>query len=139
MLSFDELFNHPSIIEWLDTYLYSVKLCPSQTEEMAVVGALCYGSTWIFREDLKLHIVEHPTWKSLTQDQDSPVIFDLSIRNFKSSKRNVQMIFVSAERSKQDLVREIFKAIYDGTAKTYPRGEMLYFIPVHLGEQYTEK
>ncbi len=49
------------------------------------------------------------------------------------------MIFVSAERSKQDLVREIFKAIYDGTAKTYPRGEMLYFIPVHLGEQYTEK
>jgi hypothetical protein len=139
MLSFDELFHNPVIDEWMDTYQYSVKLCPSQTEEMAIMGALCYGSTWIFREDLKLHIVEHPIWKSLVQDQDSHIIFDLSIRNFKSSKKNTQMIFVSAERSKQDIVREAFKEIYDGKAKTYPRGEMLYFIPVCLGEQYTEE
>jgi hypothetical protein len=49
------------------------------------------------------------------------------------------MIFVSSEQSKQDIVREAFKEIYDGKAKTYPRGEMLYFIPVRLGEQYTEE
>lgn len=137
MSSFEELLGHPLIVEWLDTYQYSVKLCPSQAEEMAIVGALCYGSTWIFREDLKLHIMEHQTWQTVTQTNHTPVIFDLSLRTFKGSKENVQMIFVSAERSKQDLVREAFKSIYDGTAKSYPRGEMLYFIPVRMGEQYT--
>ncbi len=48
------------------------------------------------------------------------------------------MIFVAAECSKQDTVREVFKKIYDGTAKTYPRGDMMFFIPTRNGEQYSE-
>ncbi len=54
-LHFQDLFNQALIAQWLDTYQYSVKLCPSQTEEMAIIGALCYGSLWIYREDLKIH------------------------------------------------------------------------------------
>lgn len=137
MLSLEEIFNQPPIIEWLDTYQYSVKKCSSQTEEMAVIGALCYGSSWIYREDLKLHIMKHPEWKKTDNNPDDPIIFDLILRNFRGTKKSTPMIFVSAERSKQEIVRETFKSIYDGTAKEYPRGEMLFFIPTRNGEQYS--
>jgi hypothetical protein len=39
------------------------------------------------------------------------------------------LLFVSAERSKQDEVSSLFKAIYDGTKKTYPNGLVMIFIP----------
>jgi hypothetical protein len=136
LYSFEEIFNQDPVIEWLDTYQYSVKRCSSQSEEMAIVGALCYGSTWIYREDLKLHIMQHPEWTKINNNDD-PIIFDLLLRTFRGQKKNTTMIFVSAERSKQEVVRDIFKRIYDGTAKEYPRGEMLFFIPTRNGEQYT--
>ncbi len=139
MLSYDEIFSQPPIIEWLDTYQYSTKKCSSQNEEMAIIGALCYGSTWIYREDLKQHIIQHPEWKKAIEDLDQPIVFDLLLRTFRGSKRSTPMIFISTERSKQDTVREIFKVIYDGTAKTYPRGEMMLFIPTRNGDQFTNE
>lgn len=135
--SFDEIFTQAPMTEWLDTYQYSVKRCSSQAEEMAVVGALCYGSSWIYREDLKSHIMQHPEWQRINSDPNTPIIFDLILRNFHGSKKSTPMIFVSAERSKQEQVRDIFKQIYDGTAKEYPRGDMLFFIPTRNGDQYT--
>jgi hypothetical protein len=126
---FQELFNQAPVAQWLDTYQYSIKLCPSQTEEMAVIGALCYGSLWICREDLKMHIMHHQAWLEANTDMDNPIVFDLIVRQFRGSKKSTQMIFVTAERSKQDIVHDIFKTIYDGTPKAYPRGEMMLFIP----------
>jgi hypothetical protein len=37
-LAFDELCSIPQVEEWLNTYNYSIKLCPSQTEEMTKIG-----------------------------------------------------------------------------------------------------
>jgi hypothetical protein len=139
MLSCDEIFSQPPIIEWLDTYQYSTKKFSSQNEEIAIIGALCYGSTWIYREDLKQHIIQHPEWKKANEDLDQPIVFDLLLRTFRGSKHSTPMIFISTERSKQDTVREIFKVIYDGTAKTYPRGEMVLFIPTRNGDQFTNE
>jgi hypothetical protein len=134
-LPFEDLFTEPTIAQWLDTYQYSVKLCPSQAEEMAVIGALCYGSLWMYREDLKMHILQHQAWQEANSDPENPIVFDLIVRQFRGSKKSTQMIFVTAERSKQDVVREIFKTIYDGSSKAYPRGEMMLFIPTRNGEQ----
>ena len=138
-IPFQELFTEAPIAQWLDTYQYSVKLCPSQTEEMAVIGSLCYGSLWMYREDLKQHIMNHQEWKKANPDPDHPMIFDLIVRQFRGSKRNTQMIFVTGERSKQEEIREVFKLIYDGTPKSYPRGEMMLFIPTRNGEQYSNE
>lgn len=63
-LSFNELTSIPSIVEWLDTYNYFIKLCPSQTEEMTQIDALCYSKVFIYREDLKSAILSHPLWTS---------------------------------------------------------------------------
>jgi hypothetical protein len=138
-VSFNELFIEPTIAQWLDTYQYSVKLCPSQAEEMAIIGALCYGSLWIYREDLKQHIMQHQVWTDANNNLEQPMIFDLLTRPFRGSKKSTQMIFVTAERSKQDAVREIFKTIYDGSPKAYPRGDMMLFIPTRNGEQYSNE
>jgi hypothetical protein len=119
MMPFTELIAQTPVAEWLDTYQYATKLCPSQSEEMFIVGALCYGSTWIFREDLKHHILQHPIWEKLHSDSTS-IPFDLIVRRFRSTMKSTLMIFVTAERSKQELVREAFKSIYDGTPKAYP-------------------
>jgi hypothetical protein len=137
MMSFTELMTQTPVAEWLDTYQYSARLCPSQTEEMFIIGALCYGSTWLFREDLKLHIQQHPVWNEITQNQET-LLFDLILRRFRSTTKTTMMIFVTAERSKQETVREAFKTIYDGTSKAYPRGEMLLFIPIKHGESYDQ-
>jgi hypothetical protein len=48
------------------------------------------------------------------------------------------MIFVTAERSKQDIVKDAFRTMYDGTQKLYPRGDMMLFIPIKTGEQYVQ-
>jgi hypothetical protein len=136
-MSYDELISQPPLVEWLDTYQYSTKKCSSQSEEMTIIGAFCYGSTWIYREDLKLHIMKHPEWTKQDTDPNKPLIFDLLLRTFRGIKKSTPMIFVSTERSKQETVREIFKIIYDGTAKTYPRGEMMLFFPTRNGDQYT--
>jgi hypothetical protein len=77
MLPFSELIAQTLVAEWLDTYQYATKLCPSQSEEMVAVWALCYGSTWIYQEDLKIHTLQHQIWKDINNDKDNPVIFDL--------------------------------------------------------------
>jgi hypothetical protein len=135
--SFHELFDQTPVQEWLDTYQYSVKKCPSQSEEMAVVGALCYGSTWLYREDLKLKILQHPIWEPLNSDPEHPIIMDLIQRPFRGPKKSVPMIFVTTECSKVDLVREVLQNLYDGTPKAYPRGDMLFFIPLRGNDPYT--
>jgi hypothetical protein len=81
--------------------------------------------------------MQHPVWQQANNDTENPIVFDLIVRQFRGSKKSTQMIFVTAERSKQDNVRDIFKAIYDGTPKAYPRGEMMLFIPTRNGEQYS--
>ncbi len=58
-------------------YQYSVKKCSSQSEDMSLVGALWYGSTWLYCENLKLKILQHPIWKTLNPDPESPIIIDL--------------------------------------------------------------
>jgi hypothetical protein len=51
------------------------------------------------------------------------------------------MIFVRAERSKKELVQQFLLSLYDGTPKKYPRGDMLFFIPVtsKLENDYTNE
>lgn len=41
------------VLEWIDSYNYFVKLCPSHIEEMVPIGALCYSSVFLFHDDLK--------------------------------------------------------------------------------------
>jgi len=43
------------------------------------------------------------------------------------------MLFVSAERSKQDMIVEFFKQVYDGSPKVYPNGSMMIFTPLKDG------
>jgi len=40
------------------------------------------------------------------------------------------MLFVSAKRSKQEEVSNLFKTIYDGTKKSYLNGAMMLFLPL---------
>jgi hypothetical protein len=75
--SFMELQQLPLIDEWLDTYRYFLKLCPSQNEEMVQIGALCYSSVLMFRDDLKQAIYSHPLWQP--SDPTSSPIFDIYI------------------------------------------------------------
>jgi len=51
------------------------------------------------------------------------------------------MIFVRAERSKKELVQNFLLNLYDGTPKKYPRGDMLFFIPIasKLENDYTDE
>jgi len=52
-LSYKNLIQQPQVEEWLDLHCYSLKLCPSQTEEIVPVGALCFGNLFMHREELK--------------------------------------------------------------------------------------
>jgi hypothetical protein len=56
-LTFDQFCTIPKVEEWLDTYNYFFILCPSQSEEMTQIGALCYSNLFIYREDLKAAIL----------------------------------------------------------------------------------
>jgi hypothetical protein len=73
--SYSELIQLPLIEEWLDTYKYFLKLCPSQMEEMVQIGALCYSTILMFRDDPKQGIYFHPLWTP--SDPTNPPIFDI--------------------------------------------------------------
>lgn len=74
-LSFEQIRSLPTIIEWLDTYNYFIKLFPSHKEEMIQIGVLCYSNVFMYHEDLKAEILAHPQW--LPQDPDNVPILDL--------------------------------------------------------------
>jgi hypothetical protein len=119
--------------EWLDTYNYYCKLCPSQAEEMTQIGALCYSNVFMYREDLKAAIINHPLW--LPQDSSNPPIFDLYLSDFIAQNNKARMIFVSAEQSKARETADLFKKLNDGSPKAYPNGYMMLFIPLLEGHQ----
>jgi hypothetical protein len=129
-LTVEELGSTLPLAEWLQTYQYSIVKCKSQDEEMSLAGALCYGSLFLHRDGLLQGIMSHPDWVTLNKDQAKPIIIDLVVRSFKSPGKSADMIFVRAEHSKKDLVQDFFLTLYDGTPKKYPRGGMLFFIPV---------
>ncbi len=92
-----------------------MRLCPSQNEEMVPIGALCYSNTLIFRDDLKKAITSHPLG---TPSETSPhPIFNIYVSDFNAPIKETKMLFVSFEKSQQEEVSSIFKAIYDGTKK----------------------
>jgi len=43
---------------------------------MSLIGALCYGSIFLYHEDLLLHIMHHPLWINLNKDWVKPIIID---------------------------------------------------------------
>lgn len=136
---FNDLCQLQVIMEWLDSYQYSLKLCKSQEEEMFIIGVLCYGSLFIYREDLLTHLIQHPTWQTLNANRPKPIIIDLVLQPFRGSNKSIDMIFVRAERSKKAEARQVIQEIYDGPPKAYPCGDILLFIPVtsKLEEDYT--
>jgi hypothetical protein len=105
--SLAELQQLPLIDEWLDTHQYFLKPCPSQTEEMIQIGALCYSSTLIFWDDLKQAIYSHPLWTPT--DLSNAPIFDIYIGDFNAPGKCTKMLFFSAERSKTEVVTNLFK------------------------------
>jgi len=127
-LQFQDLISKPALEEWLDSHRYFMKLCPSNAEEMVKIGLLCYGSVFHFRKDLKQAILSHPSWSP--SDPDNPPVFDLFVGELNSSSKKVKMMFVSAEKSKQEKVSHLFRTIYDGTQKSYPNGSMMLFVPI---------
>jgi hypothetical protein len=95
---------------------------------MVPIGALCYNSIFLFRDDLKKAISEHPLWILL--DPDSPPIFDIYVSEFNAPNKKTKMLFVSAKKSRQEEVSDLFKSMYDGTQKNYPNATMMLFIPL---------
>jgi hypothetical protein len=85
---------------------------------MVKIGMLCYSSIFTFRDGLKQAIMTHPSWKPT--DPSNPLIFDLFIGELNSSSKKTKMIFVSVEKSKQEEVSNLFKAIYYGTQNLTP-------------------
>jgi hypothetical protein len=128
-LTFQDLTAHNSVAEWLDTYQYYVKLCPSQHEEMVQVGGLCYSNVLMHHEELKQVIMKHPIWNY----PDPQPIFDVYVSNFIADNKKAKMLFVLAEKSQQDKVVEFFKQVYNGSPKAYPNGSMMIFIPLRDG------
>jgi hypothetical protein len=138
-LSLEDLMAQEEVSQWLDSKQYYLKLCTSQDEEMTIVGALCYGSLFTYRNDLLKSILTHPQWVSATKDCQSKIILDLVVKPFHGSSKSTDMIFVRAELSKKDEARHILQNLYDGTNKSYPRGEMLLMIPIvsKLEDEFT--
>jgi hypothetical protein len=118
-LNLNALIRTPAIKEWLDSHHYFICPCPSQSEEIVKIGVLCYSSIFISREDLKHTIMDHPDWTPI--HPESPPIFDIFIGELNTSSKKTKMLFVSSEKSKQEEVADIFKAIYDGTQKSIPK------------------
>jgi hypothetical protein len=129
-LSPQELETKLPLAEWLQTYQYSIALCKSQDEEMSLIGALCYGSLFLYRDGLLHSITTHSSWIALNSTQEKPIVIDLIVKPFRCTGKSTDMIFIRVERSKKDLVRNFFLELYDGTSKKYPRGDMFFFIPV---------
>jgi len=84
-LTLEELIQNPAVEEWLDSYRYFIRPCPSQAEEMVKVGVSCYSSIFLFREDLKQAIMAHQDWTPA--NPDSSTIFDIFIGELKTSSR----------------------------------------------------
>lgn len=76
-LSLDEMLQKIPIAEWLDAYQCIIKLCRSQEEEMLLIGALCYGSIFLYCEDL----------------------LDLVIKPFHGSKESIEIQKIKEGRS----------------------------------------
>ncbi len=129
-LSFEALIQLSAVSEWLNSYQYYARICPSQSEQMVKIRALCYSSTFLFREHLKQAIMTHPLWEKHHEFADSQIIFDLFISDFLSPGKQTKMLFISAEKSKQDKASTLFKQIYDGARKSYPNGYMMLYIPI---------
>jgi len=140
-LTIEQMESKLPMAEWLQTYQYSIILCKSQDEEMSFVGALCYGSLFLHRDGLLEGITSHPAWVELNKGREKTIVIDLVVKPFKSPGRSVDMIFVRAERSKKELVQNFLLTLYDGTPKKYPRGDMLFFIPIasKLENDYTDE
>jgi hypothetical protein len=58
----EDVLAYPAVYKWLETNRTSLKPSPSNMEEMVQIGALCFGSEYIYREDLKSAIMHHPSW-----------------------------------------------------------------------------
>jgi len=139
-LDINTMQNKLPLAEWLATYQYSVALCRSQEEEMSIVGALCYGSLFLHRDSLLQSILDLPEWIKFNHSREKPIIIDLIVKPFKSPGKSLDMIFVRSEQSKKEETTQFFLKLYDGTPKRYPRGYMLFFIPVtsKLVAEYTD-
>ncbi len=66
-----------------------MKLCPTQNEEMVQIGKLCFGSIYIYREHLRIDIIQHASWNP--NKDPNPPIFDLILSDFigPNVKKNV--------------------------------------------------
>jgi hypothetical protein len=82
-----------------------MKICPSPSEEMVKIGILCYGSTFMFRDDLKQAIMAHPQWTP--SNSESPPIFDIFIGELNTSKKKTKMLFISTKKYKQEEVSNL--------------------------------
>jgi hypothetical protein len=134
-LPFQTIQQNQKINEWLEYNRYYMKLCPSQEEKMVQVGALCFSSIFIYREDLKQSILNHPLWAQRHSEQ--PPIFELYPADFTGSSSKTKMLFISAERSKQKEIAKFFSDLYDGTTKDYPNGAVMLFVPLYDGANYS--
>jgi hypothetical protein len=92
---------------------------------MSIIGALCYGSLFLYHEELLRHIQLHPLWSKLNADLPKPIVIDFIIKPFHCAGKSTEMIFVRSERSKKTQAQDFFLSLYDGTPKEYPRGDML--------------
>jgi hypothetical protein len=95
---------------------------------MIQISSLCYGSIFMFHDDLKQAIISHPQWTP--SDPKSPPIFDIYVGVFNTPDKKTKMLFVSAKRSKQEEVSNLFESIYNGTKKSYPNGAIMLFLPL---------
>jgi hypothetical protein len=125
------------VAKWLDVHWYHMKLCPSQSEEMTPLVALCYSNILMHRDDLKQAILQHPLWRP--EDPENQPIFDLYIGDFLAANKKTKMLFISAERWKVPQLTALFKSIYDGKPKAYPNGSMMVFIPFSEGTHSSAK
>jgi hypothetical protein len=115
------------LAEWLATYQYSIKLCCSQDEEMSMIGALCYGSLFLHRDDLLKTIVNLPEWAQINHGKEKPIVIDLVVKPFKSPGKSSDMIFVRSERSKKEEATKFFLKLYDGTPEIPSRGYAIIY------------
>jgi hypothetical protein len=137
--SYSTLIQNYQVAEWLDTHGFSLKLFPSQTEEMVPVGALCFSNLFMHREELKRSIMSQPKW--IQDHQDNIPFFDIYVSDFLANHKKTKMLFVSAKRSKQGQIIKFFKELYDGSPN--PQGSMMLLIPLmestHYSPEYCSK
>jgi hypothetical protein len=100
---------------------------------MLQIGALCYTNIFMHREELKQAIMHHSSWPS---DLEQQPIFDIYIGDFITHNKKTKMLFISSEKSKQEMMNNHFKTLYNGTKKSYPNGSMMLFIPFTEGTRH---